>query len=388
MSRANRIAAGARHSDVLGGDDVGMTTQAEERARLNAAVKANDGFFATFFVSPYSKYLARSAARHGWTPNAVTLVSFAIGLAAAACFGTGTRWASVAGALLLQASFTADCVDGQLARYTRTFSSLGAWLDSVLDRTKEHLVYAGLAIGATRGYDEDVWLLACCALALLTVRHLGDAAYVAGRGGRPEAEPARTGARVWLARVFAFPIGERFLAISVTAAVLTPRITFTVLLAWGGLATSYALARRALVGGTQRGDYSAYRDDGPLGARLLTGARLSWLSAPLIRVVEFGAVIAIVALADSTELPTCFAFLAVLAFHQYDTILRLEQGRAPLASAGWEGHVFFVGIAALFGALGLFFVVVTLILGVYFVAGAAVSWLRIERKRVHMEDAG
>jgi phosphatidylglycerophosphate synthase len=365
-----------------------MISDAEERAQLDAAVKANDGFFTTFFVSPYSKYLARSAARRGWTPNAVTLVSFAIGLAAAACFAAGTRWASVAGALLLQVSFTADCVDGQLARYTGTFSSLGAWLDSVLDRTKEHLVYAGLAIGATRGYDEDVWILACCALALLTVRHVGDAAYVGGRGGRPEAKPPKTGARVWLARVFAFPIGERFLAISLTAAIFTPRVTFIVLLAWGGVATAYALTRRALVGGAARGDYSAYRDDGPLAARLLAGARLSWLSVPLVRALEFGAVIAIVALADSAALPICFAFLAVLAFHQYDTVQRLEQGRAPLASGGWEGHVLFVGIAAIFGALGLFFVVVTIALGTYFVAEAALSWLRIERKRVHMEDAG
>src|SRR5919204_3165627 len=218
-----------------------MISDADERARLDAAVKANDGFFTTFFVSPYSKYLARFAARRGWTPNAVTLVSFAVGLAAAACLAAGTRWASVAGALLLQASFTADCVDGQLARYTRMFSGLGAWLDSVLNRTKEHVVYAGLAIGATRGYDEDVWLLACCALALLTVRHLGDAAYVAGKGPRPEAEAPKAGLRVWLARIFAFPIGERFLAISLTAAVFTPRITFIVLLAWGGLATLYAL---------------------------------------------------------------------------------------------------------------------------------------------------
>ena len=42
----------------------------------------------------------------------------------------------VAGAVLLQAAFTLDCVDGQLARYTRTFSKLGAWLDSIFDRAR------------------------------------------------------------------------------------------------------------------------------------------------------------------------------------------------------------------------------------------------------------
>ena len=41
----------------------------EDRALLDSAVKANDGFFTTFFVSPYSKYIARWAARRGWTPE-------------------------------------------------------------------------------------------------------------------------------------------------------------------------------------------------------------------------------------------------------------------------------------------------------------------------------
>ena len=369
-----------------------MISEAEERARLDAAVKANDGFFATFFVSPYSKYLARAAARRGWTPNAVTLVSFAIGLAATACFALGSRWASVAGALLLQLSFTADCVDGQLARYTRTFSSLGAWLDSVLDRTKEHLVYAGLAIGATRGYDEDVWLLACCALALLTVRHLGDAAYVVGKGERPEGEAPKTGARVWLARILAFPIGERFLVISLTAAIFTPRVTFIVLLAWGGLATASPLARRLVRGGPERGDYGALRDDGWLAGRLIAGARLSWVSAQLARAVELGAVIAIVAASDEGALPACFAFLAVVAFHQYDMISRVEErdrsaSWARALGGGWEGRVLLVAVLALADVLEVGLIVAAVFLAALFVSEVALSWTRSPRGHA-VEDAG
>jgi phosphatidylglycerophosphate synthase len=363
-----------------------MISDAEERAQLDAAVKANDGFFTTFFVSPYSKYLARFAARRGWTPNAVTLLSFAIGLAAAACFALGSRWASVAGALLLQASFTADCVDGQLARYTQMFSDVGAWLDSVLDRAKEHLVYAGLAIGATRGFDEDVWLLACCALALLTVRHLGDAAFTAGKGGRLEADAPRAGARVWLARIFAFPIGERFLAISLTAAIFTPRVTFIVLLAWGGAATAYALARRALVGGAVRADYGAFRDDGWIMRALFRGARSSWLTAPLARAIEFGGVIAIVMLADPDAMPWCFAFLAVLAFHQYDMIARLEQGGAARRGAGWEMFLL-VGAVALFAELDVLLVALAIVLGAIYVGRAVFSWMQPPGNHA-VEDAG
>ena len=153
-----------------------MAEYDEDKALLDSAVKATDGFFTTFFVSPYSRYIARWAANRGWTPNGVTTLSVFIGLLAAAGFATGERWGMIAGAILLQLAFTFDCVDGQLARYTRTFTKLGAWLDSVFDRTKEYLVFAGLAIGAARTGD-DVWLLAGAALTLQVLRHCIDFSY-------------------------------------------------------------------------------------------------------------------------------------------------------------------------------------------------------------------
>jgi Family of unknown function (DUF5941) len=46
--------------------------------------------------------------------------------------------------------------------------------------------------------------------------------------------------------MIAFPIGERFAAISITAALFTPRTTFIVLLVWGSVAALYSLAGRVL----------------------------------------------------------------------------------------------------------------------------------------------
>jgi hypothetical protein len=51
---------------------------------------------------------------------------------------------------------------------------------------------------------------------------------------------------VWIKKIVAFPIGERFAAISVTAALFSPRTTFVVLLAWGGFAAVYVVAGRVL----------------------------------------------------------------------------------------------------------------------------------------------
>ena len=263
----------------------------EDRVLLDSAVKGSDGFFTTFFVSPYSRYIARWCAHRGFTPNQVTTVSVLIGLVAAIAFATGERWGLVTGAVLLQLAFTTDCVDGQLARYTRTFSKLGAWLDSVFDRTKEYLAFAGLAIGASRMGD-PVWLLACAAITLQTARHMSDFSFggtqrdAIGHTPQPPvsqsadaagqaAEARRSDQREatapdlarrplpdrvlgawhridrapgvrWIKKMIAFPIGERFAAISITAALFTPRVTFITVLAWGTLGTVYTLTGRVL----------------------------------------------------------------------------------------------------------------------------------------------
>jgi phosphatidylglycerophosphate synthase len=150
----------------------------EERVRLDAAVKDEDGFFTTFFVSPYSRHLARWSARRGITPNQVTSASMAVAVVAALAFADGGIALAIVGAVLLQFSFTLDCVDGQLARYTRRFSAFGAWLDSVFDRGKEYVVFAGLAVGGIRTGDaSSLWLLAVAALALQTFRHTVDFGY-------------------------------------------------------------------------------------------------------------------------------------------------------------------------------------------------------------------
>ena len=301
----------------------------EDKALLDSAVKATDGFFTTFFVSPYSRYIARWAANRGWTPNGVTTLSVFIGLLAAAGFATGERWGLIAGAILLQLAFTFDCVDGQLARYTRTFTKLGAWLDSVFDRTKEYLVFAGLAIGAARTGD-DVWLLAGAALTLQVLRHSIDFSYPQAQhqamalarqppleqvsdsphgapvpvplvpegeelpAAPPPPEPRKPLKRrlrdawraldrnkraVWVKKIVGFPIGERFAAISITAALFDARVTFIVMLAWGGFAATYTVAGRVLRSIGRRGaldpaapatagTLDAYRDDGPLALAL------------------------------------------------------------------------------------------------------------------------
>ncbi|GAA2889051.1 hypothetical protein GCM10010517_53140 [Streptosporangium fragile] len=172
----------------------------EAAARLDAAVKTNDGFFATYGVSSWSRYLVKPAARLRLTPNAVTGISVGLAALAAVWFSAGTRPALIAGAVLLYLSFVLDCVDGQLARYTRAFSPLGAWLDATFDRVKEYAVYVGLAFGYTAGLEstgggpDGIWALAVAAMILQVLRHMIDFSYAGARAdaGRVGAAWART----------------------------------------------------------------------------------------------------------------------------------------------------------------------------------------------------
>jgi phosphatidylglycerophosphate synthase len=223
---------------------------AADRARLDQAVKTDDSPYTTFVISPWSKYVAWRAGRLGLTPNQVTLTSVAVAVAAGASFAAGTRLGYVLGALLLQLSFGLDCADGQLARLTSRFSALGGWLDAMCDRLKEYLVYAGLALGSVRSGD-DVWLLALVALALQTARHAVDwswavtpasaSALTEGVHRRAAGERRRWH---WSRKVAILPIGERWMLISVLAALTRPRIVFTVLIGAGALSAAYMLAAR------------------------------------------------------------------------------------------------------------------------------------------------
>ncbi|MBB5936662.1 phosphatidylglycerophosphate synthase [Streptomyces zagrosensis] len=273
----------------------------EEKVRLRSAVKARDGFVTTFFISPYSRYIARWCARRGLTPNQVTTASLLTALIAAGCAATGTRPGFVAAGILLIASFVLDCTDGQLARYSLQYSTLGAWLDATFDRAKEYAYYAGLAIGAARGGgSDDVWTLALAAMVLQTCRHVVDFSFnEANHDATGNSSPTAAlsdrlnsvGWTVWARRMVVLPIGERWAMIAVLTALTTPRITFYALLIGCALAACYTTAGRVLRSLTRaavRTDRAAtalahLADSGPLAEAIGKGSahRASPPSAPL-----------------------------------------------------------------------------------------------------------
>ncbi|MET9951193.1 DUF5941 domain-containing protein [Streptomyces sp. NPDC006339] len=288
----------------------------EEAVRLRSAVKAHDGFFTTFFISPYSRYIARWCARRGLTPNQVTTASLLTALVAAGCAATGDRAGYVAAGVLLLVSFVLDCTDGQLARYSLQYSTMGAWLDATFDRAKEYAFYAGLALGAARGGD-DVWFLALTAMILMTCRHVVDFSFneanAQSAGATAKTSLAlsnrldNVGWTVWARRMIILPIGERWAMIAVLTAVTSPRIVFWALIigcAFGACYTTAGRLLRSLTRKAPRTDSAAraladLADTGPLAgavARITARRPRAGFLAPLLAALGAAAVLVTAAL--------------------------------------------------------------------------------------------
>ncbi|MBT2507966.1 CDP-alcohol phosphatidyltransferase family protein [Streptomyces sp. ISL-98] len=305
----------------------------EEAVRLRTAVKSRDGFFTTFCISPYSRYIARWCARRGFTPNQVTTASLITALIAAGCAATGTRGGYIAAGALLLFSFVLDCTDGQLARYSLQYSTMGAWLDATFDRAKEYAYYAGLALGAARGGD-DVWALALGAMVLQTGRHVVDFSFnEANHDAESNTSPTAAlsdkldsvGWTVWVRRMIVLPIGERWAMIAVLTAVTTPRIVFYALLVGCALAALYTTAGRVLRSLTRkarRTDRAAQAladlaDSGPLAQAVAArGPRIkgAW-TAPVVAAIGAAALVsaALTQPFGSLQVVVAAVFYAVLS---------------------------------------------------------------------------
>ena len=347
----------------------------EARLRLMMANRSNDGFFSVFFLRKFSKILTWVAVKIKATPNQVTLLSFAIGLYSAFCFSRGTFTAILLGAILLQVSIIVDCVDGELARYTRQFSKLGAWLDAVTDRVKEYMVFMGLAYGAALE-GRDLWIPAMAMMAIQTFRHLSDYNFAQSvkiradekfvnpvdfmadfDGIVPSEREPKGRLRYWLGKIIQFPIGERWLVISASAVIGGAQFTF---IAMPILAFISALVvYRGRIIRTRQLDKSPIKSNliinqsDLLGIKQTFMSRASWIEPSLLRALEM--LILITAFAYFEVLGvTSFILLFSIIFHHYDNLYRsLQNEYKPkwLRAMGLYlgGRVLVIGVALILG---------------------------------------
>jgi len=89
-----------------------------------------------------------------FTPNQVTLMSAAVGVAAGILF-IFDQW--LAGAISVFASMVLDGLDGEVARRKNMKSKYGAFLDTMMDRVVDTTVVLGVAYSSAKIYGDTAW---------------------------------------------------------------------------------------------------------------------------------------------------------------------------------------------------------------------------------------
>ena len=342
------------------------------RLRLKMANRANDGLFSVFVLRKFSKLFTWAAVRLKMTPNQVTLISFAVGLLSAYEFSRGTFWTIFAGAILLQLSIIIDCADGELARYTRKFSGLGAWLDAITDRIKEYLVFFALAYGADKS-GRDLWIPAMFMMVFQTFRHLSDYNFArinkvrstnlpvidfnqASDGYIPVDKVKKSRLEYWSKKAIQFPIGERWLVISASSIIGGAGFTFTIMpiLALISIVLIFrSRVRKSRTWPKERVNKNLIDDQLDFFKNENSTNRFDWLEPSILRAIEGAFFIWAVSVTDLNR-PAAFLLLFAIIYSHYDSLYRaLQSERKPkwLAISGGFilGRILLLGI---FLALG------------------------------------
>ncbi|WP_375425600.1 CDP-alcohol phosphatidyltransferase family protein [uncultured Friedmanniella sp.] len=123
---------------------------------------------ASAYLRDISPYLTRVLLRAGFSANGVTWLM----ILSAALAAVATGWSSVVGAVLavlfVQLQMLLDCSDGEVARWRRTSSPLGVYLDRIGHYVAECGIAVALGVRATGGLAlSGVWISAGLLLGLL-----------------------------------------------------------------------------------------------------------------------------------------------------------------------------------------------------------------------------
>ncbi len=141
--------------------DAASAAPAERRlyATLGSAI---DTRLDTVFHRRFSRLVSRVAVTHGIPPNAITVASLLVGLAAGWCFWRATPADAVLGLILYALAVILDHADGEVARLTLRESAIGEWLDIVTDTVIHAAVVIALGVtsAALTGRGAGLGLLA------------------------------------------------------------------------------------------------------------------------------------------------------------------------------------------------------------------------------------
>jgi phosphatidylglycerophosphate synthase len=134
------------------------------------------------YMRRFSPYVTRALLGTAITANGVTVLMILSGAAAGAALLVPTLVGAVLAALLAQLQMLLDCVDGEVARWRRTFSPAGFFLDKLGHTVAESAIPLGLGVRADGGLDSlGGWTTLGAVLAVLVLvnKSLNDGVHLA-----------------------------------------------------------------------------------------------------------------------------------------------------------------------------------------------------------------
>lgn len=111
------------------------------------------------YMRRISLYLTRPLIRLGFSANGVTWLMITAGVLSGFALLIPGVWGPLLAALLIQLQMLLDCCDGETARWRRTSSAAGVFLDSVGHFSAEASLCLGLGIRASGGIGAPTWWL-------------------------------------------------------------------------------------------------------------------------------------------------------------------------------------------------------------------------------------
>jgi phosphatidylglycerophosphate synthase len=297
----------------------------DKSLRLQAASRANDGFFSTFILRKISIRITSGLVEKNVSPNTITFLSLLVGLVGA--YFTSQSF-YLAGGILLLCSLILDCVDGEIARYKSEFTQLGAWLDALSDRVKEFIYIFSLLYSVN---EEISWRVGFFVVALQTVRHLSDYNF-ARLQKNYESESGKNlskGWFFWIRKIIQLPIAERWLLLAALPLVFSIYETMRIIVCLGILSFVYALLTRfrrvtKWKNAEPEVAFIIQQRDSFLPLNI-SKSRVSWLIPSILRAIEFFALLVITY--DSSAMSKFYLIVGVALWH-YANLYDALQGKS------------------------------------------------------------
>jgi len=184
---------------------------------MNRDEKLYETLYGNMIYRKAGDFIANRLIKTNVTPNQVTIVGFVSGLIAAFFYGIGYYPWLIAGMVLANLFLLSDFVDGEIARRKSMCSYYGSWLDGMVGKMVDPVLFFGICWGHYRITGEMlIWIVGFVAVtSRLLIANFGanTTVYIPNGVDLMRKEPTRNKFR----RLFAFGHTHLYILLTITS---------------------------------------------------------------------------------------------------------------------------------------------------------------------------